>query len=157
MALVSAMACLRWLFHQGVQLRANLIDPLSQLLMLRLVSRGVTLSSEVVQIVRCDFCELPLEGFNSVGELYVIHDGNRILSLLRQQHLPRAARPKKNAPHSSRRYRAAIVQPQAPVFFRHVGALLSPAHNHSGISNSLISHRRLDSAPSIFWRSVLSF
>jgi len=40
------MACLRWLFHQGVQLAANLIDPLSQLLMLRLVRRGVTRGAE---------------------------------------------------------------------------------------------------------------
>jgi hypothetical protein len=76
--------CLRWLFHQGVQLRANLIDPFSQLLMLRLVRRGVTLSSEVLPIVRCDFYKLPLEGFHSVGEIYVVHDGNRILAPLQQ-------------------------------------------------------------------------
>ena len=70
MALVSAMVlmflrCCR--FHQGIQLRANLIDPLSQLLMLRFVRRGVTLSSEVVPVVLCDFCKLTLEGFDSVG------------------------------------------------------------------------------------------
>jgi hypothetical protein len=94
------MACLRWLFHQGVQLGANLVDPLSQLLMLRPVRRGVTLLSEVMPIVRCDFCKLPLEGFNSVGEVYVIHDGNRMLSLLRQQHIAPCCSPKEYAPHS---------------------------------------------------------
>jgi len=148
------MACLRWLFHQSVQLGANLIDPLSQLLMLRPVRRGVTLFSEVMPVVRCDFCKLPLEGFNSVGEVYVIHDGNRMLSLLRQQHVA-TARPKKNAPHSSRRYRAAIVQPPyssvtwASYLARPIIILEFPTAS-SAIAGWIV---RLQSSGVLFWRS----
>jgi hypothetical protein len=50
----------------------NLIDPLSQFLMLRPVRGRVTLFCEVLPIVLCDFCKLTLEGFHSVGDVCVI-------------------------------------------------------------------------------------
>jgi hypothetical protein len=61
------------LFNQGVKLTANLIDPLPQLLMPRLVRGGVTSCGEILAIVLRDVGKLTLESFHSVGKILIVH------------------------------------------------------------------------------------
>jgi hypothetical protein len=68
--------------------------------------------------------------------------------------LPRAAPPKNTPRIPARNTGQPLFSDKPPYSSVTWASYLAHVHNHSGIPNSLISHRRLDSAPSIFWRSV---